>query len=408
MAMSYTSMYFATLPRAMADPFTLQTGAFPPYVLDLEGNRRSATLKDVRDSIRLADALENIDLVGPPCSAQEIPAEVRPVVVAAEMAKNTSKPGSVELWSTTQLKYVLEIAAVVQGGDDELRRRPILVGYSGIRSPLCLDSNMAAVFIEYVNRGIPQWLYSMPCGGTTAPATMLGVLTQGIAETLVGLVLGYAITPQAVVSIDMVGSLAEMATGGFPYSGPDVIALQGAANQMMTQFYGRPGGAHGGRTDACFTGVQAGIEKGLSMIVPLLAGARGIGTVGQVEKNLTFSYQQLVVDDEIARYIKQILKGVRGDPSLRALEVIEEVGPGGTFVDHPHTAEHFREEFWFSPLMERVAWGAWEGQEIRGMEARALEKAKRIVAEHHAEPLDDIKVKEIDRIVASADRELVP
>jgi hypothetical protein len=42
------------------------------------------------------------------------------------------------------------------------------------------------------------------------------------------------------------------------------------------------------------------------------------------------------------------------------------------------------------------------------MEARALEKAKRIVAEHHAEPLDDIKVKEIDRIVASADRELVP
>lgn len=404
---SYANIYFATMPRTIHYPFTINCGAFPPNVLDLEGNRHSATLHDVRDSIRLADALENIDFVGPPCSAQEVPHEVRPIVVAAELVKNTSKPGGIELWDAAQIEYISQIGAVVRGSEEELKRRPLLVGYCGVRSPLCLDRNMAEIFIENVRRGFPQWLYSMPSGGTTAPATMLGVLTQGVAETLVGLVLGYAIDPEARVSIDVAGSLAEMRTMGFPYSGPDVIVLQAATNQMVTQFYKRPGGAHGGRTDACFTGVQAGIEKALSMIFPLLAGATGIGTVGQIEKNMTFSYLQLVIDDEIARYIKHIFAGVRGEPERRALEVIEAVGPGGNFVDQVHTVKHFRQEFWFSSLMERVAWSAWEAQELRGMEARAREKALHLLAEHQPEPLDEAQIREIDSIVESARRELI-
>jgi trimethylamine--corrinoid protein Co-methyltransferase len=194
---------------------------------------------------------------------------------------------------------------------------------------------------------------------------------------------------------------------GYPYSGPDVITLAAATNQMIGQFYKRPGGAHGGRTDACFTGVQAGIEKGLSMLFPLMTGAAGIGTVGQIEKNLTFSYQQLVIDDEIARYVKHILRGVDGDPDRRALDVIEEVGPGGQFADHEHTVRHFREEFWLTTLMDRAPWAAWEANERKGMEEYALEKATKLIEEHQPEPLDSDQVREIDEIVEAADREIL-
>lgn len=406
MPFSYGNMYFATMPRVIHYPFTVNCGAFPPNVLDLEGNRRVATMQDVRDSIRLADALENIDFVGPPCSAQEIPHEIRPIVVAAELVKNTSKPGGIELWNTTQIEYISEIAAIVRGSKAELMERPLLVGYCGMRSPLCLDQNMAEIFIENIKRGFPQWLYTMPCGGLTAPATIMGTLTQGVAETLIGLVLGYAVDPEAIVSIDIAASLADMRSLGFPYSGPDVILLSAASNQMVTQFYKRPGGAHGGRTDACLTGVQAGIEKTLSMIFPLMVGATGIGTVGQIEKNMTFSYQQLVVDDEIVRYIKHIFAGVRGDPARRALDVIEFVGSNGQFINHPHTADHFREEFWISSLMERMRWEAWENEDLRSMEERSIDKAKRLIANHVPEPLSSEQVNEIDRIIGVVYREI--
>ncbi|MDP6776578.1 MAG: trimethylamine methyltransferase family protein, partial [Candidatus Latescibacteria bacterium] len=347
MSFGSQNMYFATMPRVVHHDFRINCGAFPPNVLDLDGNRRYATLQDVRDSIRLADALEHIDFVGPPCSAQEIPHELRPVTVTAELVKNTSKPGGIELWDTTQIEYISQIAAVVRGGEEELKKRPLLVGYCGIRSPLCLDRNMADIFIDNIKRGFPQWLYSMPCAGTTAPATMLGVLTQGIAESLVGLVLGYAIDPEATVSIEVICGMADMKSASFPYSGPDVILMAAATNQMVADFYKRPGGAHGGRTDACLSGVQAGIEKGLSMLFPLMVGAVGVGTLGQIEKNMTFSFRQLVIDDEIVRYIKHILRGVRGEPDRRAVDIIVEVGPGGHFTDHEHTVAHFREEFWF-------------------------------------------------------------
>lgn len=407
MPFGYSNMYFGTMPRVVHYPFRTNCGAFPPSVLTLDGERRFATLDDVRDSVRLADALENIDYVGPPCSAQEVPHDLRPVVVTAELVKNTSKPGGMELWNTTQIDYISRIATVIRGTEEELKRRPLLVGYCGIRSPLCLDRNMAEIFFENIRRGYPQWLYSMPCGGTTAPATMMGTITQGVAESLVGLVLGYAIDPDASVSMDVICSLADARSMGFPYSGPDVITLAAATNQMIGQFYKRPGGAHGARTDACFTGVQAGIEKGLSMLFPLMTGAAGIGTVGQIEKNLTFSYQQIVIDNEIARYVKHILKGVDGDPDRRALDVIEEVGPGGHFADHVHTAQHFREEFWLTALMDRVPWSAWEANEKRGMEDYARDKARDLIENHRPEPLDSDQVREIDAIVKAAERDIL-
>lgn len=73
--MRYTAMYFSTMPRWISHDFDVNTGGFTLNVLDLERRRRPATLRDVRDSVRLVDALEHIDLVGLPCSAQDVPAK---------------------------------------------------------------------------------------------------------------------------------------------------------------------------------------------------------------------------------------------------------------------------------------------------------------------------------------------
>jgi len=221
---------------------------------------------------------------------------------------------------------------------------------------------------------------------------------MGLAETLSALVLGYAVDEEAMVSIDICPSLADMTSGNFPYAGADRIPLVAAATQMITEFYGRPGGCHGCKTDSAYPGVQTGVEKALSMLLPVLCGSVGVGTCGQYGA-LVFSPLQLVIDNEIAGYVKRILDGFEVTDETLALDVIKEVGPGGNFLAHPHTAENFRKEFWLTGLMERMPYAVWEAQETKGFEEKCRARAREILATHNPEILDPETADRIDALV---------
>ena len=118
---------------------------------------------------------------------------VRPVVMAAELVKATRKLGGIETFHGQDVKYIARIGEVVAGGRAAHRRNPILVGYAEARSPLCIDAEMADVLLAHLELGLPQSLDTMPNAGATAPVTAAGVLALGVAETLGGLVLGYAV-----------------------------------------------------------------------------------------------------------------------------------------------------------------------------------------------------------------------
>jgi trimethylamine--corrinoid protein Co-methyltransferase len=405
MPMRYTALYFSTQERIIRHDFDVNTGGFCPFIYDLSDVRRQATLQDVRDTIRLADALEHIDMIGLPCSDQEMPSHKRPVAMAAELVKHTRKLGGVEAWVTRDIDYMTELGIVVRGSEEALRRRPVLVGYAEAKSPLCLDYNMADLFIGYVKRGFPQSLDTMPAGGTTAPVTSAGTLTLGIAETLGGLMLAYAIDEDAVISIDVCPTLTDMSSLNYSYAGPDRLPLIAAVVQMVTEFYGRPTGVHGGKTDACYPGIHAGVDKALSMVFSVLAGAMGVGTVGHLENAVTFSPVQLVIDNEIVGYIKRMLQGFEVTEETLAVDVIKEVGIGGNFLLHESTARLFRRESWLSGLMPRMPWDSWAGQELVGMVAKAKEEARKFIAQHHPQPLSEEQVREIDRIVAAAQKD---
>ena len=155
MAVRYSQIYFSTRPHQVHPDFTGNTGGFCVFIYDLEGHRRPATMADVRACIRLADALEHIDFMGLPVSAQDVPAVMRPVVMAAELVKSTKKLGGIETFDPLDVEFVTQIAEIAAGGPEALRRNPILVGYAEARSPLCLDRNMASILIEYVKKGMP-------------------------------------------------------------------------------------------------------------------------------------------------------------------------------------------------------------------------------------------------------------
>ncbi|MFA6111624.1 MAG: trimethylamine methyltransferase family protein, partial [Candidatus Latescibacterota bacterium] len=182
MAVRYSHVRFRREELAVHPDFTVSAGGYCVFIYDLDGQRRPATLTDTRAALRLAAQLDQVTYTGLPVAAQDVPLPIRPVRLAAELVKHTDKLGGVEALNPFDIEFICRIGEVVRGSAAELRRRPILVGYAEARTPLCLDGNMAEVLIEYVRRGLPQSLDTMPNAGATAPVHPAGALALGIAE----------------------------------------------------------------------------------------------------------------------------------------------------------------------------------------------------------------------------------
>jgi trimethylamine--corrinoid protein Co-methyltransferase len=406
MAVRYSQVRFETQPFRVHDDFSVSAGGFCCFVCDLDGQRRNATLKDVRQGLKLADKLDQITYTGLPCAAQEVPVEVRPVVMAAELVKATRKLGGIETFESKHVRYVARIGEIVAGSREAHRRDPILVGYAEARSPLCIDRAMADVMLAHLELGLPQSLDTMPSGGGTAPMSAAGVLSLGVAETLGDLVLGFAVDPNATMTIDLTPGYCDMRSMFFGYGGAERIPLLAARVQIVSEYYGCPSGIHGGKTDACVPGIQAGVEKAISMYGAVLAGAIGFGTVGHLENAITFSPQQLVIDNEIARYVRRAARGIEVNEETLALDVIEEVGINGHTYDHEHTLSHFRKEEMLSPFFDCLAWGTGNSLDRERFEKRAAAKARELLKAESQPPLSAEQEAAIDEVVKEATMDL--
>ena len=404
MSVRYSQVRFRREAFRVHPDFTVNAGGFCAFIYDLNGIRRPATLNDTREALKLVAQLDQISATGLPVAAQDVPLPMRPIRMAAELVKITSKLGGIEAFTPFDIDYISRIGEVVRGSREELRRRPILVGYAEARSPLTIDGNMAEVLIEYVRRGLPQSLDTMPNAGATAPMHPAGTLALGIAETLGGLVLAYAVDPNAVVTVDITPSFADMQTGLFRYAGPERVSLLGARIQMISEYYGCPSGVHGGKTDACVPGVRVGVEKGISMLMPVLCGAIGFGTVGHLENAVTFSPVQLVIDNEVARYVRRAIRGFEITDETVNADLIHRVGIGGQYLSEPETADGFREFLELSPFFAAGPWGTTvQADEARKWESLAAAKVRELLANEIESPLSPDQCREIDQIVAEAE-----
>jgi trimethylamine--corrinoid protein Co-methyltransferase len=408
MSVRYSQVRFDARPLRVHEDFTVSAGGFCCFILDMGGRRRYATLEDVRESLKLADKLDEIAFTGLPCSAQDVPVHLRPVVMAAELVRATRKYGGIETFRGDQVRYVARIGEIVAGSREAHRRNPILVGYAEARSPLCLDAVMADVMLAHLELGLPQSLDTMPNGGATAPMSAAGTLALGLAETLGGLVLGYAVDPNATLTIDVTPGYCDMRSMHFGYASPERMPLLAARVQLVSEYYGCPSGIHGGKTDACVPGIQVGVEKAISMYVAVMAGAVGFGVVGHLENAVTFSPLQLVIDNEIARYVRHAIRGLEVNEQTLAVNVIEDVGPNGHTYAHDHTVQNFRKVELLSPFFDSLTWGVGDSLDRERFEKRAAAEVRQLLDTDSSPPLSAEQQAAIDEIVKEATMDLKP
>lgn len=149
--------------------------------------------------------------------------------------------------------------------------------------------------------------------------------------------------------------------------------------------------------------MQLGHEKTLTALTAALAGTNLIYGLGMIESGVTFDYAQLVIDNEMARMVKQVVRGVRVDDEALAVDDIARVGSFGDFLSLDATMRHMRATSQ-PDLIDRRVREDWEQRGASDMYQRALARARELLATHQPEPLPDDVRQQIRRIVADQDR----
>lgn len=85
----------------------------------------------------------------------------------------------------------------------------------------------------------------------------------------------------------------------------------------------------------------------------------------------------------------------------KAIQLIQEVGLGGNFLDHETTLTHYREAFWMPELFEHPMLQQWQQMGSPTLRQRARQIASRKIAEHEYHLPEHIQ-KELDRIYERA------
>ena len=378
-----------------------------PAILDSEtGQIRSSTLKDVEEATRLQDALPNCHTASNLVVATDVPAPLLVIKTVEAMIRNTTKCVPGYALRTAEVEVLLEMGEAVAGGPEELRKRPFFTLYGSPSSPLTYDGHVCDVMLLAAEHGIPVDVVPCPIAGGTAPLSLAGGLAQQNAELLAGVMLLQ--TADAKLPSQYSGRLSflDLRSGKNLWGLPE-LGLVSAATVQIAHRYHMTADVYGVTTDANGWDLQIGLERMIAALPPALAGADNLSGIGGAWENAA-SLEMAVIDDEIYDDVFRIVRGIEVDEDRLALDVVDKVGPMGTFLAQRHTLKYLREgEMRNSALWDKRTMDRARQEGVRPIQDVARDRMRKILREHTVTPLEPDVDKELARVVAEGGKRLL-
>jgi trimethylamine--corrinoid protein Co-methyltransferase len=136
------------------------------------------------------------------------------------------------------------------------------------------------------------------------------------------------------------------------------------------------------------------------------AGCDLVAGLGLLDDVTMLSYEQMVIDDEMAKIMARLAYGVTVDDDHLAVDLIKKVGPGGTFLSERHTMQWLNKEHFITDITDRRTSDKWETDGRKSVVDRAREKVNRILKEHQVSPVPSDVAREFDSIVKQAEKDI--
>ena len=356
------------------------TASSAPNIIDPKtGNERPGTSSDIANIAFLINELPGFDVFSISTLADDAPEGQFSISRFYPALKNCLKPVRGNTPNMKELLQVLELGSIIAGSKEAYKERPIITHHGcPVISPLTMDIESIEEILYLVENGLPVYGSIVPNAGMTAPMTLLGTLALGNAEFLALSVLMQMARPKTPLIYAVLSTMADMRTANYAPGAIETGILQ-MSHCQMAQFYNVPSGGYIGVTNAHTNDAQSGYETGMNTTGAVLAGANMLNMGGLLSSLMAFDFAKAVIDNEIALMLKRIKRGLEFSEENLALDLIAEIGPGGTYMEHTHTVDHMRTAAVLPTVATRDMRESWEDQGRPDAHTNAANEARKIL-----------------------------
>ncbi len=361
-------------------------------------SRRESLLEDVRRTAVIGDWLPYLSIYEPMVVAHDVPEKVHVAMGVRTALENTQKHILSE--STTnaaEARAQVAMAAEVLGSPEELRKRHLLSAMLCTISPLSVDGNASDAALVWAENHVPVHITGMAQTGVSGPASVAGDLVVNHAETLAVVCMLEAHEPGAPAIYGSVLSGMDPKTGAYMGSSPESDLLAVGSIEMAKHVH-LPDSVGGYGSTAKVPGVQASLEHMLSAVVCAQYGGEVVNGLGEPAGSTLLSYEQILLDHEIAAMIIKVYQGFKVDKEELAVDLIERVGIGGSYLALRHTLDRVR-EMHVPMLWDTSPYDSWVAKGKKDPMETAREKTEWILKNHTPEPLPEQTSAKLDLIV---------
>lgn len=310
-------------------------GAIPKFT------RQTGSIARLRAAAHLCDNLENLDFFIRCVNIQDqtVTESNKDVNKFLASLDNITKHVQAGLTSLEQLDNVIRMGEMIAGGKNAFVANPILSFICCvIKSPLQIVDDTAETFMEISARRTPVVISSCPMGGATGPFDEFGMVALINAELLAGVTLNQVVCPGAPIMYGAVPVRTRLDNLNDMYAAPEFNHYNIDCAQMA-RHYGLPCYSTAGVADSSIPGIQATVEKTMTLTDVPRGGAQYIHyAFGLLERTNVFSPDQAVMDDAHIGIVKHMLSepDIDENSARNFLETLAEVMDSDhkTFIYH--------------------------------------------------------------------------
>ena len=353
------------------------------------GKIRPLVSSDLPRWARLLHRLENVDGIFS-YAMEDVPAKASDVVGLNLIAQNSTKHIRVLCSSPESADVMVRMKHVV--GDYPW----FSIGFTA-HGPLRWTRLALDIFRRTAGSNIPITINGEPMAGVSGPVTLAGSSAVGTAEILAGVVLNQILEPGRPCIFNLgLAHVLDMRYATAVTGGPE-NALYAAAAAQLGRYLSIPSGSWVS-TESMMPDSQASLEKMFGYATHLQQHSSLIWSVGQLESEMTVSPAQAVLDDEMITYAKRYMRSMEVNDESLAVDVIREVGISGSFLEHDHTLDHYRSEFFEPKVLFRKRRMDWEEAGSPSAAETAERMADKLADEPAVHGLTEEQIKELDTL----------
>ncbi|MFQ6552192.1 trimethylamine methyltransferase family protein [Aestuariibius insulae] len=368
------------------DGFVMAPVYGPPFVRDATGERRYAQMEDFRTFVKLAYMSKWLHHSGGTvCEPTDIAVNERHLDMLMAHATLSDKPFMGSVTDPSRAQDSVDLCDILFGG---LNDRTALTSLININSPLTFDATMMGALEVYAAANQACIISPFIVGGAMAPVSVVGTLTQVLAEVMAGIAYSQLVRPGAPVIFGTFVTSIDMNSGAPTFGTPEATQILCGAGQLARRM-NLPFRSGGGLCGSKLPDAQAAYESANTLNAALMGGVNFmLHSCGWLEGGLVASFEKFVMDADQLGALHKLAAGVSADEEAQAMDAIREVGPGGHYLGCAHTQAHFQDAFWRSDLFDHRPYETWAEDGAPDTRSLAATRVQTLLNAYTPPPLD--------------------